>query len=112
MKFDDILENVGGFSSFQFLTLSILCLPRAILPLHFLLHNFISETPPHRCTSGPADKDGQVTFLSSEQQLLQQNNGSIRSCTVQDGNRTLLCPRGWTYDQSEFSSTTATEVRR
>lgn len=112
MKFDDILENVGGFSRFQFLTLSILCLPRAILPLHFLLHNFISETPPHRCTSGTAGKEEQVMFLSSDQQLLHQNNGSIPSCTIRDGNRTLRCPSGWIYDQSEFSSTTATEVRR
>ncbi|CAF93343.1 unnamed protein product, partial [Tetraodon nigroviridis] len=109
MKFDDILENVGGFSRFQFLTLSILCLPRAILPLHFLLHNFISETPPHRCASGRAEKDEQVVFLSWEQQLLLSTNGSIHSCTIQDGNRTLQCPRGWIYDQSELSSSTATE---
>lgn len=111
MKFDDILENVGGFSKFQFLILSILFLPRAILPLHFLLHNFISVTPPHRCTFGAAKKDEQVMFLSSEQQLL-HHNGSIHSCTIQDGNRTLQCPSGWIYDQSEFSSSTATEVRR
>lgn len=110
MKFDDILENVGGFSRFQFLTLSILCHPRAILPLHFLLHNFISDTPPHRCDSRTTEKDEQMMF---HHQVLQQNNGSIDSCRINDiqgGNGTVPRPHGWIYDQSQFSSTTATEV--
>nr|XP_046233267.1 solute carrier family 22 member 7a [Scatophagus argus] len=120
MRFEEILDEVGGFSRFQFLVLCILCLPRAILPLHFLLHNFVSATPPHRCALvSPEDVDG--VSLSSEPETLRiprQDDGSLSSCRVYDppltfdleqGNGTAPCPHGWVYDQSQFSSTTATE---
>uniref|UniRef100_A0A3Q3XEW2 Major facilitator superfamily (MFS) profile domain-containing protein n=1 Tax=Mola mola TaxID=94237 RepID=A0A3Q3XEW2_MOLML len=106
MSFEDILDDVGGFSTFQFLTLSILCLPRAILPLHFLLHNFISATPPHRCALR-SPEDG-----SDPRALRIQAQDELGSCAVQSsqrGNGTVACPHGWIYDQSQFSSTTATE---
>ncbi|KAM7394830.1 hypothetical protein PAMP_021610 [Pampus punctatissimus] len=118
MRFEEILDEVGGFSKFQFLLLLILCLPRAILPLHFLLHNFISATPPHRCSlgvqEGPLSSDHDVLALS----IPRQDNGSFSSCRVYDPlptsdldhrNTTAPCPYGWIYDQSQFSSTTATE---
>lgn len=122
MRFEEILDDVGGFSRFQFLLLSILCLPRAILPLHFLLHNFISATPPHRCAL-QSPEDGEGVTLSPDPEALwipRQDDGSLSSCTVYDTpltfdlnqtNRTVPCPHGWIYDQSQFSSTTATEVR-
>ncbi|XP_068583341.1 solute carrier family 22 member 7a [Cebidichthys violaceus] len=122
MVFEEILDDVGGFSKFQFLLLSILCLPRAILPLHFLLHNFISATPPHRCALGsPEDGGAAAPGFDPEALALRiplQNDGSFSSCRVYDpqlafdlgpGNRTEPCPHGWIYDQSQFSSTTATE---
>lgn len=114
MRFDQVLDDVGGFSKFQFLTLCILCLPRFILPLHFLLHNFISATPPHRCALGRPE-GGEVQDL----RVPLQDNSSFSSCSVYEEpltsdpegrNRTVPCPQGWIYDQSQFSSTTATEV--
>ncbi|XP_070778751.1 solute carrier family 22 member 7a [Enoplosus armatus] len=122
MRFEEILDDVGGFSKFQFLLLFILCLPRAILPLHFLLHNFVSATPPHRCALG-SPEDGDGVSLSSDPEALalripRQDDGSLSSCRVYDppltfdlgqGNRTAPCPYGWIYNQSQFSSTTASE---
>ncbi|XP_044045313.1 solute carrier family 22 member 7a [Siniperca chuatsi] len=122
MRFEEILDDVGGFSKFQFLLLLILCLPRAILPLHFLLHNFVSATPPHRCALGTPE-DGDEVSLSSDPEALalripRQDDGSFSSCRVYDppltfdlsqGNRTAPCPHGWIYDQSQFSSTTSSE---
>lgn len=124
MRFEDILDDVGGFSRFQCLTLCILCLPRAILPLHFLLHNFISATPPHHCAPVPPESSGGVVWLAADHEALRvpfQNNGSLGSCGVDDspqtldlrqGNRTVPCPHGWIYDKSQFVSTTATEVQQ
>lgn len=104
MKFEDVLEVVGGFSRFQLLTLCILCLPRAILPLHFLLHNFVSATPRHHCASQ------EVTAWPLEVSPPSLQDVAVGSCTVYDGNASVSCPEGWTYDQSQFTSTTATEV--
>nr|XP_033480667.1 solute carrier family 22 member 7a [Epinephelus lanceolatus] len=122
MRFEEVLDDVGGFSKFQFMLLFILCFPRAILPLHFLLHNFISATPPHRCALG-SPEDGDGMSLSSDPEGLalripRQDDDSLSSCRVYDPpltsglnpqNRTAPCPHGWIYDQSQFSSTTATE---
>ncbi|XP_029382084.1 solute carrier family 22 member 7a [Echeneis naucrates] len=117
MRFEEILDQVGGFSRFQFLLLSILTLPRTILPLHFLLHNFISAIPPHRCSLGTME-DGapgpEVLALA----IPRQNDGTFSSCMVfnpqvasdlSGGNGTAPCPQGWIYNQSQFRSTTATE---
>lgn len=125
MRFEEILDDIGGFCKFQFLLLIILCLPRAILPLHFLLHNFISATPPHRCALRiPAERNGSIWDSDAEVLALwipQQDNDSFSSCRVYDppltsnlsqAKRTTLCPYGWIYDQSELSSTTSSEVKK
>ncbi|XP_066510419.1 solute carrier family 22 member 7-like [Hoplias malabaricus] len=115
MHFEEVLEEVGGFHRFQFLVLHILSIPRIILPLHFLLHNFISAVPPHHCTPlhlneryasitpwpRPRDTDG----AHSSCKMFPQNLNS----SIADFNGTIPCQNGWTYDRSTFNSTTATE---
>ncbi|KAF6718912.1 Solute carrier family 22 member 7 [Oryzias melastigma] len=122
MRFEEILDDVGGFSKFQFLLLIILCLPRAILPLHFLLHNFISATPPHRCSLGsPEDSNGSSWEVDPEVLALRiprEEDGSFSSCRVFEAplssnlsraNGTVACQHGWTYDHTQLSSTTSSE---
>ncbi|XP_030627962.1 solute carrier family 22 member 7a [Chanos chanos] len=133
MRFEDILEEVGGFSKFQARVLLILCLPRVILPLHFLLHNFISGVPSHHCALpqlGDGTETGEISPEDPEilaQHLPRGPDGSISSCRafaipthfdpdadvfIQYGNRsnvTVPCQHGWVYDRSQFYSTTATE---
>ncbi|XP_030594381.1 solute carrier family 22 member 7a [Archocentrus centrarchus] len=122
MRFEEILDDVGGFSKFQFLVLLILCLPRAILPLHFLLHNFISAIPPHRCAIQSTEENDKGSWDSNPEVLAlripYQADGSFSSCRVyspvpafnfSQGNQSTPCPHGWIYDQSQFISTTATE---
>lgn len=123
MRFEDILHEVGGFCKFQAVILLILCLPRVILPLHFLMHNFISATPPHRCSlGGQEERNG--SWESNQDELAlripRQDDGSFSSCRVYEPpltsnlsqtNRTVPCVHGWTYDRSQFVSTTATEVK-
>ncbi|XP_061737161.1 solute carrier family 22 member 7a [Nerophis ophidion] len=103
MRFEEILDEVGGFSRFQFVLLSVLCVPRAILPLHFLLHNFVSATPAHRCRSLHAN----ISNTTWDSCTLHQDQGQDQDQT--GTNRTGSCPHGWIYDTSEFTSTTATE---
>ncbi|XP_040286222.1 solute carrier family 22 member 7-like [Bufo bufo] len=120
MKFEDVLSEAGVFGKFQILSLMILCLPRFILPLHFLLHIFISAVPPHHCTlPNPGN-------LSQEDLLLlnipQEHGSSFSSCEMfsepqllqnrsQGVNRSWVqsCDHGWAYDRSTFSSTTVTQ---
>ncbi|MEQ2238156.1 hypothetical protein ILYODFUR_030438 [Ilyodon furcidens] len=122
MRFEEILDDIGGFSKFQFLLLSILCLPRAILPLHFLLHNFISATPPHHCSLRIQAKRNESMWSFDPEALAfwipYQADGSFSSCRVystphtsniSQENKTIICPHGWTYDKSQLGSTTASE---
>uniref|UniRef100_A0A3B4AY89 Major facilitator superfamily (MFS) profile domain-containing protein n=1 Tax=Periophthalmus magnuspinnatus TaxID=409849 RepID=A0A3B4AY89_9GOBI len=107
MRFEDVLDEVGGFGRFQFLVLSILCLPRFLLALQFLLHNFISAVPDHRCAPRPSETG---PGLHTKSLLQVHGSGSPGLCWVYGpDNSTVSCPHGWVYNQTDFSSTTATE---
>ncbi|XP_068135739.1 solute carrier family 22 member 7-like [Hyperolius riggenbachi] len=127
MRFEDVLAEVGVFGKFQIVSLLILCLPRVILPLHFLLHIFISAVPPHHCAISSQRNPGN---LSQEDLLFinipQQHDGSFRSCKMfsqpqthlvlnrsqeitTNGSTVQSCDQGWEYDLSTFSSTTVTQ---
>ncbi|XP_053314946.1 solute carrier family 22 member 7 [Spea bombifrons] len=121
MSFEDVLSEAGVFGRFQMLSLLILCLPRVILPLHFLLHIFISAVPPHHCAIRPLGQMGNLSrgrFLYVPQEV----DGTFSSCKMfshpqlqnssQDGanmSSVQNCDQGWEYDHSTFTSTTATE---
>ncbi|XP_036420176.1 solute carrier family 22 member 7a [Colossoma macropomum] len=117
MHFEEILEEVGGFHRFQFLVLHILSIPRVILPLHFLLHNFISAVPQHRCALAHLDH----RYADPGPRLLPRDpDGSPSSCrqfpepenfnsSGTGSNESVPCQHGWTYDRTLFNSTTATE---
>ncbi|XP_036403098.1 solute carrier family 22 member 7-like [Megalops cyprinoides] len=123
MRFEEVLEEVGGFSRFQFLVLHLLCFPRVILPFHFLLHNFISGVPPHRCAlphleDGGAFADAETLSLN----IPQDPDGSLSSCrsfasprlhppsgNLSNVSDTVPCQHGWVYNRSQLLSTTATQ---
>ncbi|XP_064174023.1 solute carrier family 22 member 7a isoform X1 [Anguilla rostrata] len=125
MRFEDVLLQVGGFSRFQFLLLFLLSLPRLILPSHFLLHNFISGVPSHRCAipdlpEGGATADADTLSLH----LPREPDGSLSSCRAyasprllrphatgnsSNASATVPCQHGWVYNSSQFLSTTATQ---
>ncbi|KAL7831565.1 hypothetical protein SRHO_G00310680 [Serrasalmus rhombeus] len=117
MHFEEILEEVGGFHRFQFVVLLILSIPRIILPLHFLLHNFISAVPQHRCALAHLDH----SYADPAPRLLPQDpDGSPSSCrqfpdlesfnsSGTASNESVPCQHGWTYDRMLFNSTTTTE---
>lgn len=127
MKFEELLREVDGFGKYQVLILLILSVPRVIIPMHFLLHNFISASPPHHCivstlagvsnvsqdeglrVSLPRELDGMLSSckMFSRPQFHLLGNSSWaphNTSSVQD------CREGWVYDHSQYVSTTATEV--
>ncbi|XP_071661897.1 solute carrier family 22 member 7 isoform X3 [Patagioenas fasciata] len=126
MKFEDLLLETGGFGRFQILILSILCLPRINLPMHFLLHNFLAATPSHHCAiphqeafvnltmeevlliSIPREPDG--TFRSCEM-FLQPQFHLLLNSSLQPENNSIIqhCKHGWVYDNSQFTSTISTQ---
>ncbi|XP_064915102.1 solute carrier family 22 member 7 isoform X2 [Columba livia] len=127
MKFEDLLLETGGFGRFQILILSILCLPRINLPMHFLLHNFLAATPSHHCAIPHQEA---FVNLTMEEVLLisipQEPDGTFRSCemflqpqfhllfnsSLQPENNSIIqhCKHGWVYDHSQFTSTISTQV--
>nr|XP_060615233.1 solute carrier family 22 member 7-like [Anolis sagrei ordinatus] len=130
MNFEDLLQEVGGFGKFQVLTLLLLCFPRLLLPLHFLLHNFLAAIPRHHCDITYDDRlanltkeeawlisiprDAEDVFSSckmfSEPQFhLLVNSTQEASNTTMNITAVQNCQHGWIYDQSQFTSTIATQ---
>ncbi|XP_077193018.1 solute carrier family 22 member 7-like [Paroedura picta] len=125
MNFEEILHEAGSFGKFQIFTLSLLCLPRLILPLHFLLHNFLAAIPPHRCAIPHQDqfanlteeevllinipRDFEGTFSSCEMFSEPQFHLLLNSTELPSNTSVQSCQYGWVYDRSQFTSTLATQ---
>lgn len=131
MSFEELLDKVGGFGPFQLRNLVLMALPRVLLPMHFLLPNFLGAVPAHHCAlpGAPANLSHQDVWLEAHLPL--EPDGTFSSCfhfarpqdlynttlgrkaqssQVLEGEpSTLPCSQGWEYDRSEFSSTIATE---
>uniref|UniRef100_A0A3B5A998 Solute carrier family 22 member 7-like n=1 Tax=Stegastes partitus TaxID=144197 RepID=A0A3B5A998_9TELE len=119
-------QSVSGFGPFQIIIVVLLCSPRMVLPLHFMLTNFIAVAPPHRCDISSLADGGLFGNLTQEQRLTvgipQREDGGPRSCEMfaepqfqllsnssSSGLPTVQCRSGWVYDNSTFTSTLATE---
>lgn len=129
MKFDDILEEINGLGPFQITLLLLFCIPRIVLPCHFLLNNFIAVLPPHHCDFSSLDSGGLFRNLTQEQRLTvsipARENGAPEACemfavpqvqllantTNITGLPTVPCQSGWIYDNSSFTSSLAMEVQ-
>ncbi|KAI5766859.1 unnamed protein product [Gulo gulo] len=131
MRFEELLEQVGGFGPFQLRNVALLALPRVLLPMHFLLPIFLAAVPAHRCVlpGAPANFSHEDAWL--EAHLPREPDGTLSSCLyfthsqalpnttfwgagqspgqLEGEPSTAPCPQGWDYDRSEFSSTIATE---
>lgn len=128
MKFDDILEEINGLGPFQITLLILFCIPRIVLPCHFLLNNFIAALPPHHCDISSLDSGSRLRNLTLEQRITVSipvgENGGPDACemfavpqfqllaNISNSTRlpTLPCPSGWIYDNSSFASSLAMEV--
>ncbi|XP_056904250.1 solute carrier family 22 member 7-like [Takifugu flavidus] len=127
MKFDNILEEVNGLGPFQITLLVLFCIPRIVLPCHFLLNNFIAVLPPHHCDFSSLDSGSHFRNLTQEQRLTVSipvgENGGPAACKMfaapqfqllaNSSNstklQTLPCPSGWIYDNSTFTSSMVME---
>uniref|UniRef100_A0A8D2L7G4 Uncharacterized protein n=1 Tax=Varanus komodoensis TaxID=61221 RepID=A0A8D2L7G4_VARKO len=127
MNFEDLLQEAGGFGKFQVLTLLLLCLPRVLLPLHFLLHNFLAAIPPHHCAIPHQEqfanlteedvllinipRDLEETFSSCEMFSSPQFHLLLNSTWAPTNSTSAQkCQHGWVYDHSQFTATIATQV--
>ncbi|XP_051816114.1 solute carrier family 22 member 7-like [Acanthochromis polyacanthus] len=127
MKFEAILDEINGFGPFQIILIPLRCSPWLVLPLHFLLSNFIAVVPLHRCDISSLDDRGFFGNLTREQRLTvsipAREDGEPKSCEMfaepqfqllsnsssSSGLPTVQCQSGWIHDNSSFTSTVATE---
>ncbi|XP_062981452.1 solute carrier family 22 member 7-like [Elgaria multicarinata webbii] len=126
MSFEELLQEADGFGKYQMLVYSMLCLPRLVIPMHFLLHNFISASPSHHCAipafAGASNLSQDEVFRTG---LPRGPNGMLGSCKMfsmpqhhllvnsswerHNASSVWNCQHGWVYDSSQYTSTTVTE---
>ncbi|KFO36181.1 solute carrier family 22 member 7 [Fukomys damarensis] len=131
MRFEGLLDQVGGFGPFQLRNLVLMALPRILLPLHFLLPVFLAAVPSHHCALPGTPANISLQHLWLEAHLPREPDGTFSSCLhfahpwarpnttvgkeaqslgdLEGTASTVPCSQGWEYDSSEFSSTIATE---
>uniref|UniRef100_UPI0037E86411 solute carrier family 22 member 7-like n=1 Tax=Semicossyphus pulcher TaxID=241346 RepID=UPI0037E86411 len=127
MKFDSILSEMNGFGKFQTRLILIQLFSRIILPMHFLLNNFMAAVPSHHCNISALDDGGLFENLTLEQKLSvgvpAESDGTPNSCVMfskpqyqhlsgsnsSEDAFTVQCQNGWVYDNSTFKTTLATE---
>ncbi|XP_023118235.1 solute carrier family 22 member 6 isoform X1 [Amphiprion ocellaris] len=133
MGFADLLEEVGGFGRYQWLHVTLISFPGLMMASQNLLNNFISGMPAHHCSLPtnhslhnlslfyqveeqqllrvfiPPDSSGSRLdrcrrYVEPQWQLLAANSSANLSQLPTEG-----CLDGWTFDRSEFLSTTISE---
>uniref|UniRef100_A0AAQ5XM69 Solute carrier family 22 member 6 n=1 Tax=Amphiprion ocellaris TaxID=80972 RepID=A0AAQ5XM69_AMPOC len=104
--------QVGGFGRYQWLHVTLISFPGLMMASQNLLNNFISGMPAHHC-SLPTNHslhnlslrlDRCRRYVEPQWQLLAANSSANLSQLPTEG-----CLDGWTFDRSEFLSTTISE---
>ncbi|XP_057349827.1 solute carrier family 22 member 7 isoform X4 [Manis pentadactyla] len=72
MRFEELLDQVGGFGPFQLRNVALLALPRVLLPMNFLLPIFLAAVPDHHCALPgiPANLSRQDSWFGRRRLLL------------------------------------------
>uniref|UniRef100_T1J4N1 Major facilitator superfamily (MFS) profile domain-containing protein n=1 Tax=Strigamia maritima TaxID=126957 RepID=T1J4N1_STRMM len=126
MDYDDVLKNVGQFGRFQKYILALIAIPCMISCWQSFLHAFIGFIPPHRCWIDNCDnltssykeawlnattpytrKDG-VYMPDQCEHFVFNYTDYTDVCPPKHLKTTVKCSK-YKFDDSEFSSTIATE---
>ncbi|XP_013884106.1 solute carrier family 22 member 6 isoform X2 [Austrofundulus limnaeus] len=133
MGFTDLLNEVGGFGRYQWLHVTLISFPGLLMASQNLLNNFVSGVPSHHCRL-PANQsiyNLSLIYKVDMQQLLKvfippdSSGNNLDRCrryahpqwhllaTNSTANvsdlQTEGCVDGWTFNQSEFFTTTVSE---
>lgn len=130
MGFSDLLDEVGGFGRYQWIHVTLLSLPGLFMASQNLLNNFVSGVPNHYCTL-----PGNYSLMPNASEYSEQ---WLRAFIPMDPSRSRLdrcrryvvpqwhlqsanashnsseaategCVDGWTFERTEFISTTVSE---
>ncbi|XP_068187519.1 solute carrier family 22 member 6 [Antennarius striatus] len=132
MGFSELLEEIGGFGRYQWIHVSVISLPGLLTASQNILNNFVSGVPTHHCSLPanhslfnmshvqmdqmelmkafiPLDSTGTRLdrcrrFVEPQWQLLDASSSANISQIQTEG-----CLDGWTFNRSEFLSTTVSE---
>ncbi|KAG5276577.1 hypothetical protein AALO_G00107280 [Alosa alosa] len=108
MKFDDVLNRIGGFGRFQKTLYIWICLPQILLAFHMFVSIFTSAVPPHLCLSAwppPAAQEPGLSYNFSQLELACSPGGPAHARPSNSSG----CQGGWEYGKEIFHSTVVTE---
>ncbi|XP_068600316.1 solute carrier family 22 member 6-like [Brachionichthys hirsutus] len=132
MGFSELLEEIGGFGRYQWIHVTLISLPGLLTASQNILNNFISGVPTHHCSLPanhslynlshvqtdnmellkafiPLDSSGTRLdrcrrYVAPQWQLMDASGSANISQMETEG-----CLDGWTFNHSEFLSTTVSE---
>ena len=134
MKYDDLLQKIGEFGTYQRLYYSLMCIVAVVSSFQSMNMVFLASTPEHRCkVQQPADLPPQWMNLTEENILeisipwdkSREQYASCEMYNVDDINweegsfsdwrsmprTTHSCSNGYYYSDEFYEKTIVTEVR-
>ena len=131
MNFDDVLAHIGGFSRFQWVTLTLIGLAGMPFSMHTMAIVFMGAFPDHWChLSGlqntnltvkdmmqiaiPLDDSGSYSSCYEYDPKYYMNSSAEELANLLSNNernwtKTVKCS-SWDFDQSQFTSTIVSKV--
>ncbi|XP_076373730.1 organic cation transporter protein-like isoform X2 [Tachypleus tridentatus] len=124
MNFEEVLEHLGHFGSYQIVVYSLVCIPSLLVGIHIMASVFLMGIPKHRCFIKNCDNSlsefeepwFQYSVPKNDARGFNQcyrfkkatSTGNV-SCLVTDfSNATEKCSN-WVWNKEEFQWTTVSE---
>ncbi|XP_012942259.1 organic cation transporter-like protein, partial [Aplysia californica] len=113
MRFDDVIEEIGGFGRYQKLQYFLVCLFGFPAAFQTMVTVFIMDTPDHRCAvpgiNDTYKRQNEAHTIAVDAAVPRDEDGAYSTCELyRNGNQTEECNR-WVYSRDIYEETVISE---